>query len=43
METNQRQFAICSSKSGITVRAGCRIFARDVAHVGLVQTDWVTG
>ncbi len=25
------------------VRAGCRIFARHVAHVGLVQTDWVTG
>jgi hypothetical protein len=27
----------------LLVRAGCRLFTRDVAHVGLVQTDWVTG
>jgi hypothetical protein len=36
-----------SMRCGLTVqvRAGCRLFARDVpvAHVGLVQTDWVTG
>jgi hypothetical protein len=34
---------LVSSTDPLAVRAGCRIFARHVAHVGLVQTDWVTG
>jgi hypothetical protein len=39
-----RQSVVPAARLG-TVQAGCRLFARDVpvAHVGLVQTDWVMG